>query len=144
MSSSEGAQDLATRPRDGDIREQRPDAALDVLGAAGTSTGNNKNRLHQTCGPVNQHRHVCVEKCPLTMRHTAERSGDSCGKSQRPSFSGNLPRRQSLSENGQELDGDEEPEQPSSGNTDLHAQSRDGDQSGACQSSRPRTACEGA
>ena len=38
----------STRPRDGDIREQRPDAALDVLGAACTSTGRNKNRLHQT------------------------------------------------------------------------------------------------
>ena len=31
-----------------DIREQRPDAALDVLGADCTSMGNNKNRLHQT------------------------------------------------------------------------------------------------
>ena len=44
----------STSPRDGDIREQRPDAALDVLGAACTSTGKsqkgstNKNRLHQT------------------------------------------------------------------------------------------------
>ena len=28
---------------------------------------------------ANQHRHVCVEKCPLTMRHAATRSGDSCG-----------------------------------------------------------------
>ena len=37
-------------------------------------------RLHQTCGPVNQHRHVCVEKCPLTMGHAATRSGDSCGE----------------------------------------------------------------
>ena len=32
-------------------------------------------RLHQTCGPVNQCEHVC-EKCPLTMRHTAKRSGE--------------------------------------------------------------------
>ena len=39
--------------------------------ATGTSTGDNKHRLHQTCGRVNQHRHVCVKKCPLTMRHTA-------------------------------------------------------------------------
>ena len=45
------------------------------------------NRLHQTCGPVNQQRHVCVEKCPLTMRHVAKRSGDSCGESQQ-SFGG--------------------------------------------------------
>ena len=37
------------------------------------------NRLHQTCRQVNQFEHVCVEKCPLTTRHTAKRSGDSCG-----------------------------------------------------------------
>ena len=37
-----------------------------------------------------------------------------------------------------------EPEQPSSGNTDLQAQSWEGEESGAGQSSRPRTACEGA
>ena len=37
------------------------------------------NRLHQTCRPVNQYTHVCVERCPLTMRHAAERSRDSCG-----------------------------------------------------------------
>ena len=30
--------------------------------------------------------HVCVESCPLTMRHTAKRSGDSCGESQRLRF----------------------------------------------------------
>ena len=36
------------------------------------------NRLHQTCRPVNQLEHVCVEKCPLTTRHIAGRSGDSC------------------------------------------------------------------
>ena len=41
---------------DGDLRERRPDAELDVLHAeGGTSTGRsttgstNKNRLHQTC-----------------------------------------------------------------------------------------------
>ena len=48
-----------------------------------TSTGGaerlHNNRLHQTCRPVNQLRHVCVERCPLTTRHTAARSGDSCG-----------------------------------------------------------------
>ena len=58
-----------------------------------TSTGDNKNRLHQTCRPVNQFEHVCVEKCPLTMRHTAIRGGDSCGESQRLSFGGSAPRR---------------------------------------------------
>ena len=41
----------------------------------------NDNRLHQTCRPVNEYTHVCVEKCPLTARHTARRSGDSCGMS---------------------------------------------------------------
>ena len=39
----------------------------------------NNSRLHQTCRPVNQFEHVCVERCPLTMRHAAKRSGDSCG-----------------------------------------------------------------
>ena len=78
---------------DGDIREQRPHPALDVLGAACTSTGDDKNRLHQTCRPVNQLESVCVEKCPLTMRHTAKGSGDSCGESQRLSFGGSAPRR---------------------------------------------------
>ena len=118
--------------------------------------GDNKNRLHQTCGPVNQHRHVCVERCPLTTRHTANRSCDSCGESQRLSFGGTAawrPKRNteldhihtlSLSESGPEQDVDEEPEQPSSGNTDLHAQSREGEESGACQTSMPRPACEGA
>ena len=47
--SSSGSTRPSTRLRDGDIREQRPDATLDVLSAARTSTGNNKNRLHQTC-----------------------------------------------------------------------------------------------
>ena len=41
----------------------------------------NDNRLHQTCRPINQYTHVCVEKCPLTTRHTARRSRDSCGMS---------------------------------------------------------------
>ena len=43
-----------------------------------TSTGGaerlHSNRLHQTCRPVNQLRHVCVEKCPLTTRHVATRT----------------------------------------------------------------------
>ena len=42
-----------------------------------TSTGGaerlHNNRLHQTCRPVNQLRHVCVEKCPLTTRHVAHK-----------------------------------------------------------------------
>ena len=40
----------------------------------GRSKKLHSNRLHQTCGQVNQQRHVCVEKCPLTMRHVAKRS----------------------------------------------------------------------
>ena len=43
-----------------------------------TSTGGaerlHNNRLHQTCRPVNQLRHVCVEKSPLTTRHVATRT----------------------------------------------------------------------
>ena len=85
-----GSKRPSTRPRGGDIREQRPDAALDVLAAGNsTSTGgaqdSNRNRLHQTCWPVDQFEHVCVEECPLTTRHTAKRSGDSCGESHRAS-----------------------------------------------------------
>ena len=44
-----GAQDFQQGLAMGTIREQRPDAALDVLGAACTSTGDDKNRFHQTC-----------------------------------------------------------------------------------------------
>ena len=32
-------------------------------------------RFHQTCRPVNQNKHVYVEKIPLTMRHMAEAAG---------------------------------------------------------------------
>ena len=44
----------------------------------GRSTRLHSNKLHQTCRPVNQLEHVCVEECPLTTRHTTNRSGDSC------------------------------------------------------------------
>ena len=57
----------------------------------GRSMKLHSNRLHQTRGPVNQQRHVCVETCPLTMRHVAKRS-DSCGESQQ-SFGGIATRR---------------------------------------------------
>ena len=50
---------------------------------------------------------------------------------------------QFFTQSGPEQDGDEEPEQRRSGNTDLHAQCREGEEIGAGQSSRPRTACEG-
>ena len=49
----------------------------------GRSRSSTATGLHQTCGPVNQQRHVCVERCPLTMRHVAKRSGNSCGESHR-------------------------------------------------------------
>ena len=41
--------------------------------------GRATQRVHQTSRPLNQCRHVCVEKCPLTTRHVATRSRDSCG-----------------------------------------------------------------
>ena len=60
----------------------------------GRSTRPHNNKLHQTCRPVNQFEHVCVEKCALTTRHTvSRRSGDSCEESQRLSFGGSRPRR---------------------------------------------------
>ena len=78
------------RPCDG-FRERRLDAASVVLAAETAQAWEEQklhsNRLHQTCGPVNDQRHVCVEKCPLTMRHVAKRSGDSCGESKQ-SFGG--------------------------------------------------------
>ena len=73
-----GSKRPSTRPRGGGIREQRPDAALDVLAAGEqhkhgrrSTRLHDRNRLHQTCRPVNQFEHVCVEECPLTTRHTA-------------------------------------------------------------------------
>ena len=74
--SNPGSKRPSTRPRGGGIREQRLDAALDVLAAGdSTSTGGAQDSTttgsHQTCRPVNQFEHVCVEECPLTTRHTA-------------------------------------------------------------------------
>ena len=78
--AARGAKDLQQGLAMGYNREQRPDAALDVL-SAGTAQAREEQgdsttttRLHQTCGPVNQLRHVCVEKCPLTTRHVATRT----------------------------------------------------------------------
>ena len=74
--SSQGAKENPQGLAEGDIREQRPDATLDVL-AAGDSTStegaqdSTTDRLHQTCRPVKEFEHVCVEECPLTTRHTA-------------------------------------------------------------------------
>ena len=58
---SETVQDSAKTPE----RTVRP-----ALDAPITSA-----RLHQTCWPVDQNQRVCAEKCPLTMRPMAKRSG---------------------------------------------------------------------
>ena len=52
MSSSASTRP-STGPRDGDIREQRPDAALDVHSVARTSTGNNKNSTRHADRSIN-------------------------------------------------------------------------------------------
>ena len=82
-----------------------------------TSTGgarsSNRNRLHQTCGPVNQQRHVCVEKCQLTMRHVANRSGDSCGESQQR-FGGIMTRRAGRTVTGGDAGGAGQSSKPTS------------------------------
>ena len=67
--SSPGSKRPPTRPRGGRIREQRPDAALDVLAAGtahkhGRSTRLHSNKLHQTCRPVNQFEHVLRRGVP--------------------------------------------------------------------------------
>ena len=70
------------------FRERRPwtRSAPDVLDEARTSTGRSRTkdsssnaRLPQMRRLVNQCRRVCAERCPLTMRHVATRSGHSCG-----------------------------------------------------------------
>ena len=90
----------STRPRDKDIRAQRLDAALDVLSAACTSTGwrttgstNTEGSTRHADWSIITSMSACVEKCPLTMRHIAKRSGDSCGESQRLSFGGTAAQR---------------------------------------------------
>ena len=78
------AQVLSKRPREGDIREQRPNAR--GAGRAGCRLARARVRaegLYQQDQPVNQLEHVCVERCPLTMKHVAKRSGDSCGSERR-------------------------------------------------------------
>ena len=77
--SSSGSKRPSTRPRDGvQSRAATGRGAERAQCGDSTSTGGaerlHNNRLHQTCGPVNQLRHVCVEKCPLTTRHVATRT----------------------------------------------------------------------
>ena len=62
------------------------DSAPDVLDAACTSIVRSRTkgsisntRLHQTRRQVSQCRRVCVARCPLTMRHVATLTRDSCG-----------------------------------------------------------------
>ena len=71
-------QDVAMRPRRWDSRERRPwTRRWTCLLQDNTSTGEQR-RVHQTRRPVNQYVRVCVERCPMTTRHTAKHSGDSC------------------------------------------------------------------
>ena len=42
-----------------------------------TDTGREQRRLHKTRRRVNHHVHICFERCPLTTRNTAKRSGGS-------------------------------------------------------------------
>ena len=56
---------------------RRATAALDVLGAGLHEHGEGAGQLHvtrphQTCRPVDQYVHVCVEKRPLTTRRAAK------------------------------------------------------------------------
>ena len=79
------------------IRERRPDAAPDVLGAACTSSGRSRRTPPTTKAPpdmlISQHRHVCVEKYPLTMGHAATRSHTQRGQLRERARSGQLRER---------------------------------------------------
>ena len=59
----------------------------------GTGGAQDSTETFSTRHASGQFEHVCVEKCPLTTRHTANRSGDSCEGSQRLSFVGSAPWR---------------------------------------------------
>ena len=58
---------LAENPVTGTVAVTRQEQ----LGVSGSEDDSTNNRLHQTCRPVDQYMHVCVEKCPLTTRHIA-------------------------------------------------------------------------
>ena len=75
--SEQLAQDLTTGLAHKQSRAATVDAELDVLAAG--QHGESKQKLHQSRRAANQHEGVCVDRCPLTSRHTAKRSGDSCG-----------------------------------------------------------------
>ena len=66
-----------TRPRRRDSRERRPWTRRRTFLQDSGGTGE-QIRVHQTRRAVNQYVRVCAEECPLTTRHTATRSGDSC------------------------------------------------------------------
>ena len=132
-----GAQDL--RQEDGlamgfvsGDRTRRRSCLLRGQHKHGRSKKLHSNRLHQTCGPVNQQRHVCVEKCPLTMRHVAKRSGDSCGELQQ-SF-GEIMTREAGAKHAKhdrirtQADHQSRMTSVRGKQTDLHAQSLEGTQ----------------
>ena len=107
-SRTQGAKDfpqgLAERTFASSDRTRRWTCLLRVQYKHGRSTRLHNNRLHQTCRPVNQFEHVCAEECPLTTRHTASRSGDSCEESQRLSFGGTAAQRSKQEEAGPRQD----------------------------------------
>ena len=155
----QGAQDCETERDEHPERQGSWNSRSEATGAARNEQLVGSTRFSTEASRTRrcQSAQACLRReVPTDTRHTARRSGDSCGESQRLSFGGTAARRpkrnteldrihtQALSENGPEKDCDEEPEQPSSGNTDLHAQSQEEEESGVGQSSRPRTACEGA
>ena len=60
------------RPHDGAHDGNRELTVRRALGVPTTSA-----RPHPTSRPVNQYKHVCVEKCPLTTRHMTNAT-DGC------------------------------------------------------------------
>ena len=87
-----GAQVLPQGLAMGDIREQRPDAALDVLGAACTSTGkDNRGSTRHVDWSINS---SMTASMPTDHEaHSQTPACESCGESQRLSFGGTAARR---------------------------------------------------
>ena len=132
-SSSEERQDLQQGLAIGHLRTatgrgaRRARCGLHKYG--GGAEGHQQQRLHQTCGPVNQHTHVHVEKCPLTMRHAATSTGDSFWRESTLEARANAEHdrihTEALGESGPKMDGDVSVTNQSSRaleRNDLHAQ----------------------
>ena len=64
-------QGFATRSRERRPRTRRRMCLLQDK----TDTGREQRRLHKTRSRVNHYVRICLERCPLTTRHTAKRSG---------------------------------------------------------------------